>query len=115
MSERYELIGHDGVIILNSLAAYKPVFDASTQQTMSTNEHHQFSKIRTYLGLFMKKMILTLFIIDFCLEKVVYTEGFYFFSWSFQRVMRVTFIAYLECSDRWLTVDTSQNNKMILG
>lgn len=50
MSGRYASIGHDGVIILNRLTAHNPVFDVTTQQTMSTNELHQFSKIRTPLA-----------------------------------------------------------------
>lgn len=39
-----------GVIILNRLTAHNPVFDVPTRQTMSTNEPHRFSKIRTLLA-----------------------------------------------------------------
>lgn len=55
MSGRYESIRHDGVIIFKGLTAYKPVFDVTTLQTMSTNELHQFPKSRTHLGSFMTK------------------------------------------------------------
>lgn len=64
MSGRYESIRHDRVIIFKGLTAYKPVFDVTTLQTMSTNELHQFPQKQNPFGLIYDKMIATLFIAD---------------------------------------------------
>lgn len=69
MSGRYESIRHDGVIILKGLTAYKPVFDVTTLQTMSTNELHQFSKSRAHLGSFMTNRF------QYCLLQTLFGDG----------------------------------------